>query len=373
MFFPVASLRGSVVPEFENGLFIPRDRRLSASTLIAGAVTAVAPKARTVTYTPSGGGASVTISYDILVLATGISYTGPVAAAHAATVADARAAYKATQAAVASAKNILIIGGGPIGIELAGEIKAAPGGDAKSVTIAHSGAHLISSSVNGNVATDASLGSALAKTLERVGVKVLVNTRVLGSGRDDSAAAAAGLRVVGAGIYAGAASLTTSSGTQISADLQIWVNGAARPNTGFLSGSGVPLDAAGYVAVEPTLQVKGQPLIFAIGDVASTTHAKTLMTAVMAHVPGVVPNIHAAARAGSSLIEAAVLKPVKPLGFTAMLVPVGPQAGNGRVFSFVFGDWFAKMKGGDLFLAKTYKEHKYTEAEVRAAASKVAA
>jgi len=91
-YFPVASLRAAVVPGFEERLYVPRDRQLQNATLLTGIVTGVDAEGRTVTYTPaagSGAGKATTVPYDILVLATGITYAAP---AHSvgATVAEGK-------------------------------------------------------------------------------------------------------------------------------------------------------------------------------------------------------------------------------------------------------------------------------------------
>ena len=50
-------------------------------------------------------------------------------------------------------------------------------------------------------------------------------------------------------------------------DAVLWVTKAAAPT--WLGATGLPLDAAGFIAVEPGLDVRGWPSIFAAGDVAS--------------------------------------------------------------------------------------------------------
>jgi len=52
------------------------------------------------------------------------------------------------------------------------------------------------------------------------------------------------------------------------AELVLWTIGGAQPNSGFLP-PGV-LDEAGFVRVDPMLQVEGWPGVFAVGDVAAT-------------------------------------------------------------------------------------------------------
>jgi apoptosis-inducing factor 2 len=56
--------------------------------------------------------------------------------------------------------------------------------------------------------------------------------------------------------------------TPAKADAVVWAIGKVRPNTGWLPES--LLDEHGFVDVGPTLQTRGRPEVFAIGDVAAT-------------------------------------------------------------------------------------------------------
>ena len=296
-FFPVASLRAVTdALHYEDSLFVPRDRQLAKCTLLTGDVTGVDADGRTVTFTDANG-ATVSVPFDLLVIATGISYGAP-ARAIGATVEAAKASIVAQRAAVAAASRILIVGGGPVGVELAGELASLKG---KAITLVHSGSHLVSSAFSNGAAigNDKRLGEALAAQATAAGVRVVLNQRVLHpgavvAGGGDAAAVAADLKVVAPGVYAGDASVTTSAGEKIEADLQFWVN-RGTPNTAFLKGSGLPLDAAGFVSVEPSLQVVGQPRIFAIGDCAASGLPKTVMAIKFSHSAAAVANLHAAA------------------------------------------------------------------------------
>ena len=70
-------------------------------------------------------------------------------------------------------ERLLVLGGGPVGVEMAQAVQRLGG----EVTLVEGGAHLLSRE-------PAALGQALARVLRRDGVEVLTGTRVIGAGRD---------------------------------------------------------------------------------------------------------------------------------------------------------------------------------------------
>ena len=82
---------------------------------------------------------TTTIAYDYLVLATGSSYARP-SKLHARTLQAGREELRACQLAIKKAESVLVIGGGPVGCELAGELAYHHPG--KRVTLLHAGVYL---------------------------------------------------------------------------------------------------------------------------------------------------------------------------------------------------------------------------------------
>ena len=216
-YHPIGALRAVVQKDWEESLFAPRDRVLNKTTLLTGDVTEVNSDLKTVAF-KSAQGARVVVPYDILVLATGITYGGP-ATRISPDEASSKQGFRDMQAAAAAAHSILIIGGGPVGVELAGEIKEAY--PDKTVTIVHSGEHLISAPANGAVSADPRLGAALAAKAATLGINVLLSQRAEGAGMDVAAARAAGLTVIAPGAYAGRSVVNTSAGARLDVDLQV--------------------------------------------------------------------------------------------------------------------------------------------------------
>ncbi|BBX19627.1 pyridine nucleotide-disulfide oxidoreductase [Mycolicibacterium duvalii] len=114
-----------------------------------------------------------------------------------------------------------------------------------------------------------------------------------------------------------------------SADVVLWAIGRVRPNTDWLPAE--LLDDGGFVPVTPQLQVPGHPEVFAIGDVAATdplrSSARNRADGLLAH------NIRAAAT-GKPLKS--YRAPTRRWGSVLGIQPDGLQvfAPNGRAFRF---------------------------------------
>jgi selenide,water dikinase len=64
--------------------------------------------------------------------------------------------------------------------------------------------------------------------------------------------------------------ILTAEGTRIEGDVIVWATGGAAPPT--LRGTGLPLDAAGFLAVNEYLHSVSSPAVFATGDCATMVH-----------------------------------------------------------------------------------------------------
>ncbi|KAG2438421.1 hypothetical protein HYH02_010876 [Chlamydomonas schloesseri] len=194
-----------------------------------------------------------TLAFDYAAVCSGSSYADPAFKSTASTSREQRLAeMKALTEDIKAAKSIVVVGGGPAGVEVAAEIVKAHAG--KAVTLVHPGAQLL----NG---TPAKAGAAAKKWLEGHRVTVLLNTSVQGKPEGH-----------------GPASLSLEGkdgGSSLAADMVLWCAGA-RPNTGFLRGGELEgcLTENGSIKVLPSLQVEGQPHMFALGDCTNVPEAK---------------------------------------------------------------------------------------------------
>ena len=251
----LASSRSLVDKEFAPKTFFSYDKLMKHGRFVHGTATEVEPTCVTVA---RPDGSSEKIAADYVVIATGATFTAPIQAEVGASAADTLAKLQGAQAAIAGAQRIVIVGGGPVGTELAAEI--ATDFPSKSVTLIHSGTALLSDSLP-HLAPDAAAAlsaTVTARLSSELRVKLLLGSR---------AVAPKGLQP-GTALLPGPVTVETEGGGSAEGDLLLWVAGAPRPNNAALKPhlSGV-LDGSGRVKVTPTLEVEGHPRLFAIGDI----------------------------------------------------------------------------------------------------------
>ena len=313
-FWAIGALRAAVEPAWVRRLFIPYDTLMRRGRVVTGTVTAL-------TDTQALLDDGTVLAFDTAVIATGSAVPFP-AWPRAGRVAEAEAEYATLADRIATAGHVAVIGGGPVGIELAGEITGAHPG--KAVTLVESSPTLIGRY------TSPRFGASLQRKLVRLGVTVLTGVSVV-SALDEAPVRLADGRVIGADVV-----LDATGG---------------RPNTGFLRpGLGDDLDAAGRVIVDATMQVRGHPSLYAMGDVVANDEPKTAIVAV-AHAKVVARNI--LARSRGELPKA--MHRAKPRAM--MLVPLGKTGGAAHLpflGGIVLGDFAGRMKGKDLFVPRAW-------------------
>lgn len=357
-FISFGALRAAAASEgtLEKRLTVPLDRVLKqGGSLVRGRATGVDTATRTVSYMAidaSGNEtAPATLAYDYLVLATGSTQAAPLAPV-GVTAVGARGAFRSLQAAVRSANNIVVVGGGPCGIELCGEIRdAVPNA---RVSLVHSGSELLSGA--GNVKPPPALSAKLLTRLAARNIAVTLNERV------ERAEGGTQHPSMGASVLSGPMTVMTSSGKALAdVDLLIFASGA-KPNTAWLAGGSLAgsLDATGHLRIARTYAVEGVERVFALGDCAGGPDAKAAwllgdVAAIVAH------NLKVAASG------AGAMKTGKKDGFKGILVvPIGKKDGAGLLPFGVVGPWFTSfVKGGGLFLSKIGGEYGYSEAELQ--------
>jgi NADH dehydrogenase FAD-containing subunit len=290
----IAALRALVDPSWLSRIFFPYDKVLANGRVVHDRATLVEPN-RVVT---SSG---EEIAADYVVLATGSSYPFPAKT----DLVDTEAAHqqvRATHESLSKAERVLLLGAGPVGIELAGEIKAV--WPDKSVTLLDLAGELLGGPFK------AELKAELRRQLEEIGVEIL-----LGSPLQNDPSTEPG--------ELGTFTVSTEGGTTVTADIWFRCYGVI-PNSDYL---GKDLLAArgpdGFVAVGPTLQIAGHDHVFAIGDLSSADAKMAAFAGMQAET--VANNINAL-MAGKPASELASYQPIGP----AMVVPIGPLGGAGQ-------------------------------------------
>ncbi|WP_134742424.1 FAD-dependent oxidoreductase [Nocardioides sp. 503] len=240
-------LRLAAPDDWSRDYLVPFDRfrRLDRTRTVHGTLTGLDLRARSVGVTAADG-TTGTEEYDVLVISTGVSngfWRRPDLQSHD----EVAAALRADHERLASARSVLVVGGG-----------AAAVSTALNLARSHPGTH-VELCYPGERALPqhhARVWSHVRRRLSDAGV-------VLRPGRR---------AVVPDGFACDAitdAPVAWSTGQPpSSADAVVWAIGRVRPNTGWLPPE--LLDERGFVRVTPTLQVPGHDEVFAVGDVAAS-------------------------------------------------------------------------------------------------------
>jgi apoptosis-inducing factor 2 len=311
----VAALRALVDPSWLPKIFFPYAGLLTNGRVVRDRAVAVDPH-RVVT--ASGD----EIAADYIVLATGSRYPFP-AKTDLVDTQHAQKQVRETHQALSQADRILLVGAGPVGIELAGEIRDA--WPEKSIVLLDT--------------ADEILGGPFLPELKAELRRQLLEIRVeliLGSPLRQPPATEPG--------ELGTFTVTTESGTEIVADIWFRCYGVV-PNSDFLGGElATARRLDGFIEVGPTLQVAGQTTVFALGDI-STADAK--MAGFARHQAATVAeNITALTEGRSDLTD------YESMG-VAIGVTIGPSGGAGQFpgqDEIVGREVIAEAKGRDMMV-----------------------
>jgi apoptosis-inducing factor 2 len=288
----VAALRALVDPSWLPRVFFPYDGLLANGRIVRDRAATVEP-GRVVT--ASGD----VIVADYVVLATGSSYPFP-AKTDLVSTAHAFAQVQATHDALSRADRVLLLGAGPVGIELAGEIRAV--WPDKSIVLLDERDEVLTGPFMPE------LRAELARQLDELKIEVR-----LGSPLRQTPPTTPG--------EPGTFTVATESGGEVTADIWFRCYGVV-PNSEYLGEELASVRRAdGYVEVGPTLQVAGQTTVFALGDL-STADVKMAASAGR-QATTVVANITTLVAGGSELEEYQSMGP-------GIAVPLGPTGGAGQ-------------------------------------------
>ncbi|KAF1997136.1 FAD/NAD(P)-binding domain-containing protein [Amniculicola lignicola CBS 123094] len=324
-------------------------------TFVQGTATSLDTTSRKVTISRSEYLDDEIIEYHALIVATGTK-TYHSALSQNGDSSETLTAIKTLNAQVSSAKNIIIVGGGAVGVEAAGEIgehlNSKPGWfstPTKKVSIT-----LITAASQLLPTLRPAIGKQAEAQLKRLGVDVVYNTRVIDT-------ETAGAKTI----------VTLAKGEKLEADLYIPAQGVT-PNSSFLPPS--LLTDTGYLKTLDTLRVDSSlagPRVYGYGDVAS--YSRNTVVDVYDAFPTLIVNLQ------RDLLAFPNEKPkgkdrvyVKEMR-EMMVVPIGSGGGVGAVFGYKLPSWavwlikgrdfFAGMAGGTVEGAKVKKVIKLSAEE----------
>ncbi|CAG8472899.1 15098_t:CDS:2 [Acaulospora morrowiae] len=327
-YLSIGGLRAAVEPGFEKKVFIPYDKMFKFNGKVIHATVTIIHEKEVIVSTETEFGTHIEFEY--LVIATGSDYPAP-AKTTAHEINEGVKHIKAQQDSIKNAKKILIIGGGPVGIELAGEI--ATNYTDKEITLVTSANTLLSEKF------PMKLRDRLAEQLKELNVKLVMGEKIdLGSSD------------IGDGLSP--LTLETDKGTQIESDIQFFAAGA-KPNTEVVRtlNESIIEEDTHLVKVKPTFQLSHDEYghIFAVGDVTNIHETKLAYRAGQ-HAEIVTKNLIA-------LINKKKLVEYKPAP-EALFVTIGKTKGAGLLpmGSMVVGSFMVKnIKGKKLFADKYWK------------------
>eukprot|EP00161_Ancyromonas_sigmoides_P016164 TRINITY_DN42_c0_g1_i2.p1 TRINITY_DN42_c0_g1~~TRINITY_DN42_c0_g1_i2.p1 ORF type:complete len:253 (-),score=91.63 TRINITY_DN42_c0_g1_i2:508-1188(-) len=165
-FHNVGSLRACVIPQLVPHLVMPIQPALTYASVIHAEVSRIDFEASQLHLV----GDATPLHYDFVVVATGSSYAFPCKIPRTL-AGGVRPVYEDLAETIRRATSVLIVGGGPVGVELAGEIRAKYAD--KVINLVHSAHALIPDSAPDR------LRDEVARRLRKLRVNVHLNQRVL--------------------------------------------------------------------------------------------------------------------------------------------------------------------------------------------------
>lgn len=316
------SLRALTQPDWAANIFFPFDRLLERGRVIRDRATSADPAGVTLA-------SGTRVEADYLVLATGSRYPFPGKPRPTATTIRGALddLYEAHQE-LAGAGRVLILGSGPVGLELAGEVKEV--WPDKDVTIVSPADRLLPGFLP-------EVRAELHRQLDALGITV-----VLGTALTAPPATEAG--------RAGSFTVTTDAGDEIGADIWFPAFGVRIASDYLTDGRLTRLTPRATVSVTDGLNVQGYQHIYALGDIVDLADPKMASYAqVQAEV--VAENLKARL-AGEQPRAVHTITP-----YRRILLPLGPRRGVGQLpapggVAPATIETVRDRKGTDLFTAR---------------------
>ncbi|MBT0569720.1 FAD-dependent oxidoreductase [Curvibacter sp. CHRR-16] len=321
-----AMIRALVEPALLEQVLMPYDKLLQRGRVLRQRATALHADGVTLAN-------GERLHADAVVVATGSRYALPFKPA-GDSIEALRQACLDTHQQLQAAKTVVIIGGGAVGIELAGEIAASMPG--KQITLVNKDPHFLPDYPD-------RLGQKIQSQLQAMGVHTMHSNYALRLNQRHAP-------------YCGTVQLF--QGQTLYADLIIPVVGASAQSELLTTLPDVQLGSAGRIITDDWLRPSpSMPKVFAAGDVADTTDGMTIVAALR-QLPWLAKTLRRVLNGG----------PVQrgchyhPWQQAPILLPLGPRKGNSWLPYIpthklaVQGPRLTSlMKGRDLFIPKYRK------------------
>jgi NADH dehydrogenase FAD-containing subunit len=302
-------------------------------TFIEATATGLNTNARTISYRTSKAVEDEQLPYHALVVATGGSSNYEAFSMSAATQPTLDA-IKTSNEKVQSARDIIIVGGGPTAVEFAGEVAEHRNGKPSWFYTPERKVNITLITSTGRLLPQLrpAISKSAAQKLKALGVDIVYNTRVT------STSASAN----------GRTTITLAKGDTLEADLYVPAHGII-PNSSFLPSP--LLNENNYLVTASTLRVSAAgPRVYALGDVAS--YSRNNIWDILFAMPVLAVNMKR-----DLLSYNPMLPNAQPRGKDrvyaadqreSMVVPIGSQGGVGAIMGWRVPSWFAwLLKGRD--------------------------
>lgn len=271
------------------------------------------------------------LSYDQLVIASGSQIRSNLPFKPVGTQDETLTALHSLQKQIDMAKSVVVAGAGPTGVETAGELAAAYGGE-KDITLIIGGERVLQAS---HVLP--SVCQAVERDLKRLGVKLLYNTQVKNVQTNAKGVEDAVAQTV----------LTLSNGSTLVADLYLPLFGV-QVNTNF-----VPphlLDSAGNLNLDKTMRLAETKNIWGIGDVGNLeTKQLTVTDAQIIHLSGALDSVLTG--------NGGQVKEYLPSKKKMVFITMGKRYATGQIGGWRVWGWIVAYVKGRLLFVDTAEEY----------------